>query len=288
MARLPAPPFLEKFRKLSAEEQRRSVTKTFREINLEENERRMKDETLRSGESLVKVIFGLRTFIASQGPLAGTAGDFWEMVWDQKTRVVVMLEENGREKVFKYWPSSGVITFKTPIGDLAVRLIREEDKGGAINVRRFGLQLGAEGEEREVVQVQYSGWPDHGIPEETGSMLRVLDVSNDYQRGFIAKEGKDRVGPMVVHCSAGCGRTGTLIALDTFLRLLELDTAKSRGLKTVDILTEQTGQHIEPVDWSQDWIKEIVRHLRTQRNTMVQALDQLRFLYIEPWARLGE
>lgn len=192
-------------------------------------------------------------------------------------------EENGREKVFRYWPSSGQQTFRTLIGELTVKLVSAETTGDTVT-RTFTVSLGDQAE-REVVQVQYVGWPDHGIPDKQGEMLAVLETANRHQRDFALKRS---VGPMLVHCSAGCGRTGTIIALDTFLRLLELDTATKAGkLDSVDMLTETKALPTEPLDWSKDWIFELVKQLRTQRTTMVQAFDQYRFLYLEIAARLG-
>lgn len=150
--------------------------------------------------------------------------------------------------------------------------------------RRFALTVD-DSTAREVVQVQFIGWPDHGIPDSHGHMVDVLERANLAQKAFIAAEGRSSAGPMVVHCSAGCGRTGTIIALDTFLRLMDLDLALA-AKRDPDVLTESPSLS-DKVDWNKDWIFEIVKQLRTQRTTMVQAFDQYRFLYLEIMARLG-
>jgi len=183
--------------------------------------------------------------------------------------------------VFRYWPRSGSQSHKTALGELAVRLADTTTEGDII-IRKFALTLSG-GPEREVAQVQFVGWPDHGIPDSHGHMVDVLERSNTLQKGFMASG--DGAGPVVVHCSAGVGRTGTIIALDTFMRLLDIDNAVATGGKP-DLLTEVESITEAPLDWNKDWIFEVVKQLRTQRTTMVQAFDQYRFLYKEVAERL--
>ncbi len=113
-------------------------------------------------------------------------------------------------------------------------------------------------------------------------MVDVLERSNTLQKGFV--ESAEGAGPVVVHCSAGVGRTGTIIALDTFMRLLDVDKVAAGGKP--DSLTEVKAIEEAPLDWNKDWIFEVVKQLRTQRTTMIQAFDQYRFLYKEIAERL--
>ncbi|XP_034522936.1 receptor-type tyrosine-protein phosphatase V-like isoform X5 [Ailuropoda melanoleuca] len=158
-------------------------------------------------------------FIATQGPLKKTLEDFWRLVWEQQVHIIVMLTvgmENGRVLCEHYWPSD-----PTPIthGHITVHLLAEEPEDEWTK-REFQLQHVAQPQRRRrVKQLQFTTWPDHSIPEAPGSLLAFVELVQEQAR---ATQG---AGPVLVHCSAGVGRTGTFVALSRLLRQLEEEQA---------------------------------------------------------------
>ncbi|XP_019633091.1 PREDICTED: receptor-type tyrosine-protein phosphatase beta-like [Branchiostoma belcheri] len=150
-----------------------------------------------------------REFIASQGPLPDTKDDFWRMVWEQNSRVIVMVTqcvEKGRPKCEHYWPYD-----EDPVyyGDIIVQVVKETVLP-EWTVRDITIQRDTES--RNVRHYNFMVWPDHGVPDTTPSLLKFVRSV----RGHVSKEAM-QMGPTVVHCSAGVGRTGTFIALDHLL-----------------------------------------------------------------------
>ncbi|KAF9108072.1 hypothetical protein BGX27_008500 [Mortierella sp. AM989] len=162
-----------------------------------------------------------KSYIATQGPLPSTFQDFWKATWEQSSRVVVMLtreQEMGRIKCHEYWP-----TAQQPImnvGAMQVTFVSEflpDPTIGTILVRQLKLQHvhRPESEPRNITQIQYTGWPDFGVPETPLEVLRVIQLANDYNTPL------SLAGPMIVHCSAGCGRTGAFCVIDSILTELK-------------------------------------------------------------------
>ncbi|XP_049986651.1 receptor-type tyrosine-protein phosphatase H isoform X3 [Alexandromys fortis] len=157
-----------------------------------------------------------KEFIATQGPLPHTVGDFWRLVWEQKSHTVVMLTncmESGRVKCEHYWPLDAQ---PCTHGQLQVTLMSEEVKENW-TVRDLQLFHMGEQQTHSVRQFHFLAWPDHGVPYSPDPLL-------DFQK--VLREWVDQSmdgGPPIVHCSAGVGRTGTLIALDVLLRQLECE-----------------------------------------------------------------
>ncbi|XP_019637967.1 PREDICTED: receptor-type tyrosine-protein phosphatase eta-like [Branchiostoma belcheri] len=152
-----------------------------------------------------------REFIASQGPLPGTKDDFWRMVWEQNTSIIVMVTqcvEKGRVKCDHYWPYDNEPVY---YGDIIVHMVNESVLP-EWTVRDFTLQHG--NETRTVRHLNFTVWPDHGVPDTTISLLKFVRTV----RGLIPQDNKN---PVIVHCSAGVGRTGTFIALDRLLQDIE-------------------------------------------------------------------
>ncbi|KAF9545865.1 hypothetical protein EC957_010369 [Mortierella hygrophila] len=173
--------------------------------------------------SLLTPPFGLKSYIATQAPLPSTLLDFWKVVWEQNSRVVVMLTrevEMGRVKCHKYWP-----TAQEPVLDLGavqVTFLNEwqphGDSSSSILVRQMRLRHTATDSsheaERTITQLQYTGWPDFGVPETPLEVLQLIKLADTHNMPSSA-------GPMVVHCSAGCGRTGAFCVIDSVLSELK-------------------------------------------------------------------
>ncbi|XP_019410387.1 PREDICTED: receptor-type tyrosine-protein phosphatase delta isoform X9 [Crocodylus porosus] len=182
-------------------------------------------------------------YIATQGSLPETFGDFWRMMWEQRGATVVMmtkLEERSRVKCDQYWPSRGTETY----GLIQVTLLDTVELA-TYCVRTFALYKNGSSEKREVRQFQFTAWPDHGVPEHPTPFLAFL-------RRVKTCNPPD-AGPMVVHCSAGVGRTGCFIVIDAMLERIKHE-------KTVDIYGHVT-------------------LMRAQRNYMVQTEDQYIFIH---------
>ncbi|XP_052458980.1 receptor-type tyrosine-protein phosphatase delta isoform X36 [Carassius gibelio] len=182
-------------------------------------------------------------YIATQGALPETFGDFWRMIWEQRSANIVMmtkLEERSRVKCDQYWPNRGTETY----GLIQVTLLDTVELA-TYCVRTLALYKNGSSEKREVRQFQFTAWPDHGVPEHPTPFLAFL-------RRVKSCNPLD-AGPMVVHCSAGVGRTGCFIVIDAMLERIKHE-------KTVDIYGHVT-------------------LMRAQRNYMVQTEDQYVFIH---------
>ncbi|XP_041952073.1 receptor-type tyrosine-protein phosphatase kappa isoform X3 [Alosa sapidissima] len=181
-------------------------------------------------------------YIATQGPVHETVYDFWRMIWQEQSACIVMvtnLVEVGRVKCYKYWPDDAEV-----YGDFKVTFVEVEPLAEYV-VRTFTLERRGFNEVREVKQFHFTGWPDHGVPyHATGllSFIRRVKMSNP-----------PGAGPIVVHCSAGAGRTGCYIVID-----IMLDMAEREGV--VDIYN-------------------CVKALRSRRINMVQTEEQYIFIH---------
>ncbi|XP_043861135.1 receptor-type tyrosine-protein phosphatase V-like [Dromiciops gliroides] len=153
-------------------------------------------------------------FIATQGPLKKTLEDFWRLVWEQQVHTIVMLTvgmENGRVLCEHYWPlDSNPVTH----GQITIRLLAEET-GEDWTSREFQVQHGPQQEERWVQQLQFTAWPDHGVPEGPSSLVTFAELVLERVQAAPA------TAPTLVHCSAGVGRTGTFVALVRLLQQLQ-------------------------------------------------------------------
>ncbi|XP_077053993.1 receptor-type tyrosine-protein phosphatase T isoform X5 [Siphateles boraxobius] len=183
-----------------------------------------------------------RHYIATQGPMQETVRDFWRMIWQENSASIVMvtnLVEVGRVKCVRYWPDETEV-----YGDIKVTLIETEPLAEYV-IRTFTVQKKGHHEIREIRQFHFTSWPDHGVPCYATGLL-----------GFIRQVkflNPPDAGPIIVHCSAGAGRTGCFIAVD-----IMLDMAESEGV--VDIFN-------------------CIRELRSQRVNMVQTEEQYVFVH---------
>jgi len=189
-------------------------------------------------------------YIATQGPIQGTIHDFWRMVWEEKCGVIVMvtkLTEGNKLKCHQYWPDeNGSIQ----CGTLEVLYSDYDDSNPDLCVRKLTLRSSMFNESREVIQYQVKTWPDQGVPENPAAFLQSIHTVRDAQAAS-ALRGMD--GPIVTHCSAGIGRTGTFIAVDTTLRRL-------LAAGNIDMLST-------------------VSHMRQERAGSVQTIAQYKFAY---------
>jgi protein tyrosine phosphatase len=189
-------------------------------------------------------------YIATQGPIQGTIHDFWRMVWEEKTGVIVMvtkLMEGNKLKCNQYWPDeNGSIQ----AGVLEVLYNDYDDSDPDVTVRKMTLRSSMFNESREIIQYQVKSWPDQGVPASAAGFLQVLHTVRD-AHSAASQRGQD--GPVVTHCSAGIGRTGTFIAVDTTLRRL-------LAAGNMDMLST-------------------VSHMRQERAGSVQTIAQYKFCY---------
>ncbi|XP_064789390.1 receptor-type tyrosine-protein phosphatase epsilon-like isoform X2 [Oncorhynchus masou masou] len=183
-------------------------------------------------------------FIATQGPLSHTVEDYWRMAWEWKCHSIVMLtelQEREQDKCFQYWPTEDSVTY----GDYTVEM-----KGSTVcdsfSVRDLVLTYGPDKQTRLVRHFHFHGWPEIGIPAEGKGMI---DIIASVQR----QQQQSGNHPIIVHCSAGAGRTGTFIALSNIL-----ERVKAEGL--LDVF-------------------QTVKSLRMQRPHMVQTVEQYDFCY---------
>lgn len=187
-----------------------------------------------------------KAYIATQGPMPNTFADFWRMVWEQNSVVIVMitkLVERTRRKCDQYWPEDGIETY----GPIQVKHVNTFSRAH-YTVRIFSLKnvkLKKQFSERIVHQFHYTEWPDHGVPDFTLPVLKFVQKS--------AAMNPIRAGPIVVHCSAGVGRTGTYILIDSMI-----DQIKDLG--TINI-------------------PAFLLKIRQQRNFLVQTEDQYMLIH---------
>uniref|UniRef100_A0A8C4NQY7 Receptor-type tyrosine-protein phosphatase n=2 Tax=Dicentrarchus labrax TaxID=13489 RepID=A0A8C4NQY7_DICLA len=183
-------------------------------------------------------------FIATQGPLSHTVEDFWRMVWEWKCHSIVMLtelQEREQDKCYQYWPTEDTITH----GDYTVEL-KGDTLCDTFSLRDLVLTFVPEKQTRVIRHFHFHGWPEVGIPAEGKGMI---DIIASVQR----QQQQSGNHPIVVHCSAGAGRTGTFIALSNIL-----ERVKAEGL--LDVF-------------------QTVKSLRMQRPHMVQTVEQYDFCY---------
>lgn len=208
-------------------------------------------------------------YIATQAPLPETMPHFWQMVFESGAHAIVMLTTEsersryGQKKCDRYWPS--LYKF-SKFGSFLVENVGESIEHSVIE-RRFKINLigtraaRSRNPSRYVVQLQITDWPDCSVPRSRRGLLHVLKKSSDLCRS--TKYNK-RSGPLVVHCSAGVGRTGTLIAID----------------KTYRRLREAYKNSSSPRSFRPEYFRDTVRCLKADRSKMVRTSEQYRFIFL--------
>ncbi|XP_057583731.1 tyrosine-protein phosphatase non-receptor type 13 isoform X2 [Hippopotamus amphibius kiboko] len=196
--------------------------------------------------SFIKIPVGREEFvyIACQGPLPTTVGDFWQMIWEQKSTVIAMMTqevEGEKIKCQRYWPNA--LGKTTMVSDrLRLALVRVQQLKGFV-VRAMTLEDIQTGEVRSISHLNFTAWPDHDTPSQPDDLLTFISYMRHVHRS----------GPIITHCSAGIGRSGTLICIDVVLGLISQDLEFD--------------------------ISDLVRCMRLQRHGMVQTEDQYIFCY---------
>ncbi|XP_061090132.1 tyrosine-protein phosphatase non-receptor type 21 isoform X2 [Conger conger] len=196
------------------------------------------------------------SYIASQGPLSSTCQDFWQMVWEQGVAIIAMVtaeEEGGREKSFRYWPRLGSRHNTVTYGRFKITTRFRTDSGCYATT---GLKIKhlLTGQERTIWHLQYTDWPDHGCPEDFKGFLAYLEEVQSVRRHTNSTtDPKNNSLPVLVHCSAGVGRTGVLILSELMIACLE---------------------HNEMLD-----VPTVLNMLRSQRMMLVQTISQYTFVY---------
>ncbi|KAG5886443.1 hypothetical protein JTB14_024657 [Gonioctena quinquepunctata] len=173
-------------------------------------------------------------YIACQAPMQNTVDDFWRMVWEQQSKVILMIThffENGVEKCFDYLPPSEVLDCNRLFGDFQVTLKNRDAKDKYI-ISSLQLKNMVSNSWREVTHFWYLGWPEKGVPSEGNSLIAFLIEARSFMKsstldkitasnGNMNGSAMNEVNPVVVHCSPGTGRTGVVIACDIAIRDFE-------------------------------------------------------------------
>jgi len=188
-----------------------------------------------------------REYIATQAPLPHTVNDFWAMVMEHQSMVIVMLtnlQEQNKRKADLYWPTDSV---PQQYGSIQVTLLFESSLNSSLIVRLFQLQDNQRS--HVVTQLHHTNWGDFGVPPNTSDMITLIGTLNLIQ-------GLSKVKcPIIVHCSAGLGRTGTFIGIHKGFQLIDSGCKKMPN------------------------ILELVYAMRNCRDGMVQTREQYRYIH---------
>ena len=190
-------------------------------------------------------------FISTQGPKKETIEDFWTMVIEHNSNVIVMLcneKEGGREKCASYWKS-------TKLKNGYEINAKEIFKTQLFLIREIEIKINNHSNSKKVYQIHFIGWPDHGVPETQDG--KIFDVFNEMIK--ITDQYK-LDGPIVVHCSAGVGRTGTFISIYYLQKEIQ----------------KQIDDKAQVIRFS---IFNLVRKLKEMRLYLVQTDSQYYFIY---------
>ncbi|XP_021489887.2 tyrosine-protein phosphatase non-receptor type 22 [Meriones unguiculatus] len=204
------------------------------------------DDSTFINANFIKGVYGPRAYIATQGPLSTTVLDFWRMIWEYRVLVIVMacMEfEMGKKKCERYWAELG----ETPLqfGPFSISCEAEKKKS---DYRIRTLKAKFNSEIRIIYQFHYKNWPDHDVPSSVDPILELIWDIRCYQ--------EDHCAPVCVHCSAGCGRTGVICAIDYTWMLLK--------------------DGIIPENFS---VFNLIQEMRTQRPSLVQTQEQYELVY---------
>ncbi|XP_059026912.1 tyrosine-protein phosphatase non-receptor type 12 isoform X2 [Mustela lutreola] len=196
--------------------------------------------------NFIKGVYGPKAYVATQGPLANTVIDFWRMIWEYNVVIIVMAcreFEMGRKKCERYWPLYG----EEPITFAPFKISCEAEQARTDYFIRT-LLLEFQNESRRLYQFHYVNWPDHDVPTSFDSILDMISLMRKYQ------EHEDV--PICIHCSAGCGRTGAICAIDYTWNLLKAGKI--------------------PEEFN---VFNLIQEMRTQRHSAVQTKEQYELVH---------
>ena len=194
------------------------------------------------------------SYIMAQAPPVNAIDDFWRMIWERNVRVVMMitrLVESDVPKADQYWPRDRTAK---PYGDITVTLKTLEPNPGGL-IRTFELERG--GETRTLEHCHYTAWKDHNVPRDFISIVKLFAIYRE-ARDRVNKE-TNGTSPVLFHCSAGVGRTGTFVTIDTILEQIRRDTEAGQEVK-VNIFRR-------------------VAHIRKARPGAIQSASQYGFIF---------
>ncbi|KAJ5295167.1 hypothetical protein PENANT_c035G04770 [Penicillium antarcticum] len=257
----------------------------------------------------IQAEFSNRRYIATQAPVPDTFCDFWRVVWEQDVRLLVSLTaeiERGQVKCDRYWESGNYGPFE--VKAYSEKHIHIESKGQPINstirspnasaekpngtnenpvivVRHFSVSHTAFPFQplRDITQLQYPYWPDFGTTSQPTHLLNLIEQCNKVIRatsntGFSSQQPEPKgQRPILVHCSAGCGRTGTFCTVDSVLDMLKRQLSQAKNGEALDQNPTTSSDWIR--DHSTDLIAKTVEDFRRQRPSMVQNLSQYALCY---------
>ncbi|XP_005630680.2 tyrosine-protein phosphatase non-receptor type 22 isoform X2 [Canis lupus baileyi] len=196
--------------------------------------------------NFIKGVYGPKGYIATQGPLSTTVLDFWRMIWEYSVLIIVMacMEfEMGKKKCERYWTELGEL--QRQLGPFSISCEAENRKSDYI-IRTLKAKFNSE--TRTIYQFHYKNWPDHDVPSSIDPILELIWDVRSYQ--------EDDRFPICIHCSAGCGRTGVICAIDYTWMLLK--------------------DGIIPENFS---VFSLIQEMRTQRPSFVQTQEQYELVY---------
>ncbi|XP_058046290.1 tyrosine-protein phosphatase non-receptor type 12 [Ahaetulla prasina] len=196
--------------------------------------------------NFIKGVHGPKAYVATQGPLANTVIDFWRMIWEYNVAIIVMAcreFEMGRKKCERYWPLYGEESIS--FGPFHISCEAEQVRTDYY-IRTLLIEY--QNESRRVYQFHYVNWPDHDVPSSFDSILDMINLMREYQ------EHEDV--PICIHCSAGCGRTGAICAIDYTWNLLKAGKI--------------------PEEFN---VFNLIQEMRTQRHSAVQTKEQYELVH---------
>ena len=212
----------------------------------------------------------MRRWIAAQGPLVNTVSDFWRMVLESESQLIVMvtqLVQNGREKSAKYWPK--LHTELVVDDEITVRTESEKSPEDGVIERTFSLQTTTSCGDtiaREIKQLQFVDWPDHGVPDDSANFLKFYHKMLGYQA-----ELNENL-PTIIHCSAGVGRTGVTIGFDTAVRLLE-NNLPVDPLETLLEMRRQRACLIQTADQFIFFAKTVLKYYYESKSRLIKHIE---------------
>ncbi|XP_074644058.1 receptor-type tyrosine-protein phosphatase T-like [Tubulanus polymorphus] len=202
-------------------------------------------------------------YIASQGPTPCTIDDMWRMIWEQDVVCIVMLTDLVestalKKKCEEYWPKEGNAVY----GDITVTVEEVTDvTDPLVTVTKFSIEQ--DQETKNVTHFHYHGWPDHGVPTPASSIVRFIKLVENNREGS---------RPVIVHCSAGAGRTGTYIGIDFLLKQAR-DTSRISPILCLQKLRKDRCEMIQNLSQYGFVLRAVIEELCLDHSTRIKTED---------------